>query len=224
MISMEVIKMSKRVIVIIAVLVTAIVSVVFFFTISNKKDVQEISVDGESTFVEDEFSEEEDKSIGTTDNIVIENSKVIEPVVSDEMGDVYEYSEDTFDIETVQSYFNDTLPWETEVVFVERKDFGNESQLVYSAKNTDAVLILNYDLSMLVDDIEYETVPINKYGSDYSIVLFENGVPDNAEKIYDVMFKLGVGVDYFRTEYVSGSEVILTRESDNEVFIINLEE
>ena len=146
----------------------------------------------------------------------------IEPDVSEDIGTVYEYNGGIFDTESIKSFFTDTLPWDVEVVFEERRDFDTGIQLVYSAVNTDAISIFNYDPAALVEEIQPYGNPVNKYGSDYSIVYFENGVPSNSMDIYDAMFNSGITVDYYTTDYVSGFTVNLTRCSDNQLFTVNL--
>lgn len=146
----------------------------------------------------------------------------VEPDVSKDIGTVYEDNGDIFEPESIKRFFTDTLPWDVEVVFEERRDFDTGVQLVYSAVNTDAIIIFDYDPAMLVEERQPYGNPVNKYGSDYSVVYFENGVPSNSMDIYDAMFNSGITVDYYTTDYVSGSTVNLTRCSDNELFTVNL--
>ncbi len=49
----------------------------------------------------------------------------------------------------------------------------------------------------------------NVTGSDYSIVIFNNGIPLNRRDIYDAMYNQGVSGYYYETNYTTGSTVEL---------------
>lgn len=203
-------KRSKYIIIAIVILVLAIgVSTILLF---NYDDNQKGTI-SESPVIENDV-----------DNVIgdVVSATNTEPTVYEEIGTIYEDNGDIFEPESIKSFFTDTLPWDVEVVFEERHDFDTGVQLVYSAVNTDAVLIFDYDPALLVEEIQPYGNPVNKYGSDYSVVYFENGVPSNSMAIYDAMFNSGITVDYYTTDYVSGSTVNLTRCSDNQIFTVNL--
>lgn len=204
-------KRSKYIIIAIVILVLAIsVSAILLF---NYDDNQKGTISGSPVIEND------------VDNVIgdVVSATNTEPTVYEEIGTIYEDNGDIFEPESIKSFFTDTLPWDVEVVFEERHDFDTGVQLVYSAVNTDAILIFDYDPATLVEEIQPYGNPVNKYGSDYSVVYFENGVPSNSMAIYDAMFNSGITVDYYTTDYVSGSTVNLTRCSDNQIFTVNLD-
>lgn len=213
-------KRSRYIIIAIVILVLAVI--ISTMLLLNSKDNQ---TDNQTDTLSDgpvvDTNIDDDNSSMVIGDVI--SATNVEPDVSKDIGTVYEDNGDIFEPESIKRFFTDTLPWDVEVVFEERRDFDTGVQLVYSAVNTDAIIIFDYDPATLVEEIQPYGNPVNKYGSDYSVVYFENGVPSNSMDIYDAMFNSGITVDYYTTNYVSGSTVNLTRCSDNKVFTVNLD-
>lgn len=78
----------------------------------------------------------------------------------------------------------------------------NEDLITVQIKNTDAVILWS---SLSPDDVEY---PVNKYGSEYPIVYWSNGVPENSEYLYECVYMEypNISDNVYRTNYVSGTD------------------
>lgn len=92
----------------------------------------------------------------------------------------------------------------------------------YGIENTDARLILMYSTK---EEIQY--VPdyfVNQYGSDCSIVYFNNGVPANSDKLYTAMYDANIMYGYFATDYTGGPEAVLKSYETGGTFAVTIEE
>lgn len=62
---------------------------------------------------------------------------------------------------------------------------------------------------------------VNIYGSDYSVIFFENGVPSNSKDIYYTMFDQGIPIDFYKSDYVEGN-IIRLISYDGSVLTVSL--
>lgn len=74
--------------------------------------------------------------------------------------------------------------------------------------NTDAVASFEKNTAQEETDGYWLYGPTNKYGSDYRIIYFTNGVPSNSKELYDIMYDTaGVRIGGV-SEYIEGDQTI----------------
>ena len=132
--------------------------------------------------------------------------------------------------EAAADFFNSMLPWNVtaELMSCEKTEFG--TQIRYKASNTDAIAIYDIDSEQHMGenyyhpDYEYLYADSgwNQYGSDYPVVYFVNGVPENNEEIYNKIYEYSIGGSYLETDYIEGDSCVLTDVETGEVFTISL--
>ena len=165
----------------------------------------------------------EDIDVTLYDSAVVpEITEVTDSQVTSEIPEVYGFTaptcEELIASDEYQCKLKDTI---LEPYAVSR-NIDDEGYITYviGFKNTEAqeyVIVHNSEES----DYMYSGIA-NVYGSDYSVVLFNNGVPDNSLTIYNALYNAGISDTLFTTDYTTGSTVELTA-STGEVFTLNLQ-
>lgn len=101
-----------------------------------------------------------------------------------------------------------------EFVFVEAyKMNSGEYRYVYNVKDSDIEVVVDLD----ANNATIHSVS-NKYGSIYSLVYFQNGVPSNSKELYVTIGENGYSGVY-RTDYEAGNKLILYDAENNKIKI-----
>lgn len=116
---------------------------------------------------------------------------------------------------------NNNLPFELEPYAISRYFYENGMvEYTVGFRNTDARLIAT---RFPEGETDFEFLDItNIYGSDYSIIIFDNGVPENSQDIYNAMYDQDIDIDIYRSDYVAGNTVNLFTGT-GETITFNLE-
>ena len=200
------------------VLVLAIISVLVLLKV-NTRDKNNITISEEVLPIEDTEPKDEIDPIHDS-NAILEITDVEDVERSEDIEEVYGFTpltcEELIESDEYKYHLGDT-PLEPYAISRSIADDGY-IQYIVGFKNTDAeehIYISNSEES----DYMYNGIA-NKYGSDYSVVYFNNGVPSNSEDIYDKLYEEGISSELFTSDYTTGDTVNLISKNGEEVTII----
>lgn len=184
----------------------------------------------------------QDEPVDVVDSVQQESNVTYEPVVGDELAkrqqEILETVPDVVQPEYVEAdmddkmeeyvmqvgdlyvnYFNSRGLPVSSYRAVDCFTVGGNTQAYIEFTNTNAVTYVLVDASGEL--IGYDTPsPID--GSDYAVIYFENGVPDNIEQIQQSTLDNRL-FSWYVSDYSGGETITLTDGSTNEVFTIMLE-
>lgn len=100
-------------------------------------------------------------------------------------------------------------------------DVNGVGYAIYHFKNTDLVLASSFDFSFSESEF-YPYAVGNLYGSDYSVIYFTNGLPDNSKELYEIMYDQGTHWDYYTTDYAGGDTMVLVSNTDGTTCTVDL--
>lgn len=222
-------------------LLAIIIALVVTITIvtSNKKDSSnEVVVNNK---VENTITESTEENNDTTEDIIQPRVKpedikidsvtipeVVEDSTAEEHSEVY-YSfptpEEFLETTAFEYYYNPPdfgIPMK--VIPGEKEIFDDMFiRYSFSIENTDLIFYVEYNTADDDGNTDYVFSEVaNKYGTDYSTVYFNNGVPVNSLEIYEELNEVTF-ISTFTTDYVDGTTCSLTDVYSGEVTVITLD-
>ncbi len=116
------------------------------------------------------------------------------------------------------SYLESSIPVDLYISSKEEMEDGR-IEVVVCCRNTDIVCVAH--------TADYATWDFydccNKYGSDYSTVYWNNGVPDNSKPWYTKIFELGTYIPVLTTDYNGGNTGEFLDVSTGQSYTLTLE-
>lgn len=187
-------------------------------SVPDKEDIKEESVEKEKPkskenkkeSVEEEKPEQE--TVAENEQTSVSHSYLFEERQDDARG-LLSQSQDELETQfneaesfinnpAYSKYFISYLPSDWHMYVIDCLNYSDGStEYWYAYDNTDVVTYLLRSSP----NAEFEYMGFNnRYGSDFSIVYFENGVPSNSQQIYELMNSNEVPISNYTTDYKEG--------------------
>lgn len=190
--------MKKRILVI-ALLSTIVIVIATIIILNIKKSKSE-----------SEFTEEVQEQEQNQDRLPI--SEDMFDGATGEMTDYTTTTDDSIVVSHFKERFEELIPEHLQdlylfgkdinISFVEVRCYPDSQQICFSVDNTDLWIIMT---QYYISEADYDELAcVNKYGTDYSNIYWEDGVPDDAFEVYNVLYENSATNTYIASKSDTG--------------------
>lgn len=155
----------------------------------------------------------------TENNVYLDDNYIDTEIIQEtEVPDFQQLVDMNNDYQSVVNEWSELL--ESEPTVIDTTEEENDAVYVYGFYGTDAIftVIVDSESNVTVSDVK------NNYNSKYPIIMFQNGIPKNAEEIYQKL-KENAFTGVYTTDYVEGGDIIsFYNLSDGAYYQVNLVE
>lgn len=126
-----------------------------------------------------------------------ERLPISEDMFDNMTGEMVEYTtdDDGINVSYYKEWFEELIPEHLQdlylfdkdinISFAEVRNYPDSQQICFSVDNTDLLIIM---VQYYISEADYDELAcVNKYGTDYSDIYWEDGVPDDAFDVYTTL-------------------------------------